>query len=287
MTRFIYYLQAKLLAFLFLGFRLLPLDFASFLGGLIARAVGPMLPAHGVAKENIRHAFPEKTPVEQTKIIQNMWDNLGRNAAETSSLAGTRLTSRTIVSGTEYFPTREKPALFFSGHLGNWDLLYPAAFVSGVPISIVYRHINNPYVDEMIANLRQPHCTSMFAKGPKAGPKMLRALKNGESIAMLVDQKMNSGIAISFFGRDAMTATAIAELSLRFDLPIIPTRVVRKGGAHFETMIYPPMEFAKTGDKEADIRMIMTKINAILEGWIRENPEQWFWVHRRWPNKTS
>ena len=101
---------------------------------------------------------------------------------------------------------------------------------------------------------------------------------------MLVDQKMNDGIAVPFFGRDAMTAPALAQLAMRYDMPIIPARVVRRQGAHFDSVIYPPLAYEKTGDSARDTLAIMTAINAMLESWIRETPEQWFWVHRRWPN---
>ena len=124
----------------------------------------------------------------------------------------------------------------------------------------------------------------MFPKGPKGSIKMLRALKEGHSLAMLVDQKMNDGIAVPFFGRDAMTAPAIAEFALRYDMPLIPARVIRTQGAHFKATIYPPLTCKKTGDTEKDVLTIMTTVNATLESWIRENPEQWFWVHKRWPN---
>ncbi len=127
----------------------------------------------------------------------------------------------------------------------------------------------------------------MLPKGGQGAVRLLRAIKNGQSLAMLVDQKMNDGIAVPFFGRDAMTAPAIAEFALRYDMPIIPVRVVRTKGCHFEATVYPPLEYEKTGDEEKDSLIIMTKINALLESWIREHPAQWFWVHKRWPKAPS
>jgi Kdo2-lipid IVA lauroyltransferase/acyltransferase len=118
---------------------------------------------------------------------------------------------------------------------------------------------------------------------PQGAVKIARAIKNNEAIAMLVDQKMNDGIPVPFFGLTAMTAPAIAELALRYDAPIIPARVIRIKGANFETIIYPPLVYTKTGDKGKDVYNIMLTINQMLESWIREHPEQWFWVHKRWP----
>jgi KDO2-lipid IV(A) lauroyltransferase len=96
---------------------------------------------------------------------------------------------------------------------------------------------------------------------------------------------MNDGIPVPFFGHPAMTAPALAEFALRYDLPLIPARVVRKrGGAYFNAKVYPPLEFTRTGDKEKDI---MTAVNAMIESWVREYPDQWFWVHKRWPKELQ
>lgn len=100
---------------------------------------------------------------------------------------------------------------------------------------------------------------------------------------MLVDQKMTDGIAVPFFGRDAMTAPALAQFALKYDAPIIPVRSERLEGARFRITFYPELKTPKTGDRHADILAIMTNVNASMESWIRERPEQWLWLHRRWP----
>lgn len=278
-----YHIEALLLAWLFSAFRAMPLDLASWCGSMMARAIGPLMSAHQTAKKNLAMAFPDRSERERYKILVGMWDNLGRTAAELAHLPGDRLTSRVHVHGLEHLPKPGQAALFFSGHLGNWELNGPMAVDRGIPTTVIYRHANNPYVDALICKLRASHATDMLPKGHRGAVKMVRALKSGGSIAMLIDQKMNDGIAVPFFGRDAMTATAIAEFSLRYDMPIIPARVVRTKGAHFEGYLQPPLTVEKTGDTAKDTLAIMTHINAILESWIREHPEQWFWVHQRWP----
>jgi KDO2-lipid IV(A) lauroyltransferase len=100
---------------------------------------------------------------------------------------------------------------------------------------------------------------------------------------MLVDQKLNDGIAVPFFGRDAMTAPALARLARRYDCIVVPVRVVRLGGAHFRLICDPPLKVPKTADAQADALALMTEVNATIERWIRARPEQWFWLHRRWP----
>lgn len=283
--KFQHVIEALLLKWVFSAFRTMSLDMASFTGGMIARSIGPFLPAHQTAKKNLKLAYPNLTRDEEYKLLSAMWENLGRTSAELPHLPDT-LYSRVEISGLEHIPRDGKPTLFFSAHLGNWELNAPMAFRNGVNLAVIYRHANNPYVDEMIRSLRASQCADQFAKGPRGGMGLMRALRAKQSIAMLIDQKMNDGIALPFFGHEAMTATAIAELALRFDLPIIPAHVVRTKGAHFKGYVDAPLVYEKTGDKEKDVRTIMLMINRILESWIRAHPEQWFWVHKRWPKEA-
>lgn len=286
MKSLLYRIEALVAFLFFTAFRLLPLDLSSWLGGVIGRVVGPFFSAHKTARKNIKAAFPQLTPLQQLKLLRGMWEHLGRVAAEFSSLPGTRLTSRVTMSGAEHLPQPGQAVIFFSGHIGNWELSYPMAFDHSVPTTIVYRHINNPYIETMVADIRRTHATTLIQKGIRGAVHLLKSVKRGESLAMLVDQKMNSGISVPFFGREAMTSTAAAELSLKYGLPIIPARIIRTRGAHFEGIIYPPLQYTKTGDHQADVRAIMLAINQLLEGWIREYPEQWFWVHQRWPKDS-
>lgn len=278
-----HYIEAIVLYLLFTAFRQFSLDSASTIGSLMARSVGPYLSAHKTARENLKTVFPKLSRNEINQLLDKMWDNLGRVAAELAHLQGDYIIKKIKITGAENLPAQGKPAFMFSGHVGNWELLAPVAGLHNRPITAVYREANNPLVDDMIAKIRATRCFNMIPKGRQGAVKIVRAIKNNEAIAMLVDQKMNDGISVPFFGRDAMTAPAIAELALRYDAPIIPARVIRTKGANFETIIYPPLVYKKTGNNAKDAYNIMLAINQMLEGWIREHPEQWFWVHKRWP----
>lgn len=277
-------IEAAAVDLLFTAFRMMPLDMASYIGGFMARSIGPFLKAHRIAKRNLSMIYPEMHWQKRHALLNHMWDNLGRVAAELPHLPGNELFSRVHVNGLENIPKTGKPMLFFSGHIGNWELNYAIAHAHNIPITLVYRQANNPYVDKIICTLRASKSNGMFPKGPSGVVRMMRAIKDGQTLAMLMDQKMNDGIAVPFFGRPAMTAPTIAELALRYDMPIIPTYVIRTRGCHFEAAILPPLIFEKTGDTQKDVLTIMTQINALLESWIREHPEQWFWVHKRWPD---
>lgn len=273
-----HYIEYAGLKLLFTAFAILPLDIASYIGGFMARSIGYFLSANKTAIANISSVFPELSKKEQEKLLAKMWDNLGRVAAELAHLQKNNFINRIKITGLENLPAQGKPAFLFSGHVGNWELLACVANHQGRPITAVYREANNKLVDKFIADIRAKHCAGIIPKGSQGAVKIVRAIKNNAAIAMLVDQKMNDGISVPFFGRDAMTAPAIAQLAIRYDAPIIPARVIRTKGANFEVVIYPALEFAKT---DTDTQ-IMTQINTILESWIKEKTEQWFWVHKRW-----
>jgi KDO2-lipid IV(A) lauroyltransferase len=273
----------------FVLLRALPLDVASALGGLIARGIGPLLPISRRAAQRLRRAMPEIGAAEAQRIIRGMWDNLGRVAGEYAHLDEFHLYapgSRVEVVGSEHIDALRDDGvggIFFSGHYGNWELLSLAAGQRGVPLTLVYREANNPAAELLLQKVRAAVPGEHLAKGSTGARAALAALIRGAHLGMLVDQKLNDGIAVPFFGRDAMTAPALARFALRFRCPVVPARVERLGGAHFRLTIFPPLRFADSGHKEADTLAAMTAVNALLEGWIRERPDHWFWLHRRWP----
>jgi KDO2-lipid IV(A) lauroyltransferase len=279
-----YRVEAWLLAGLLRVLRMLPLDCASALGAWLGVRIGPLLSADKVARKNLARVFPEKSDAERDAIRRGMWAHLGGVALEFPFLAGNDLFSRVTFRGLEHLPPPGKPVVFVSGHFGNWELTYPMGHQYGVPVTLIYRRANNPYVEALITRVRRVHADDMFQKGQQGARQMARVIREGKSLAMLIDQKFNQGVAVPFFGREAMTAPTVAQLALRYGMPILPMRVVRDSGAHFTATLYPPLEIARTGDEEADVRAVLAQLHAVLEGWIREYPEQWFWVHRRWPD---
>ena len=275
----------------FAFFRLLPLDAASALGGAIARTLGPRLAISRKAEARLRRAMPEIDAADAARIITRMWDNLGRVAGEYTHLDEFDLyapDSRVEIVGKEHIDQMRDDGIggiFFSGHFGNWEILALAAGQNGLPLTLVYREANNPAVELLLQKVRAAVPGRHLAKGSIGARAALVALTKGAHLGMLVDQKLNDGIAVPFFGRDAMTAPAVARLATRLQCPVMPARVERLGGAHFRLTVFPALRFGATGDKDADTLAAMTQINKILEGWIRERPDHWFWLHRRWPEE--
>ena len=216
----------------FLLMKLLPITWASALGGWSGRLIGPRLGISKRARRNITIAFPEKSKDEIEKLVRQMWDNLGRTVMEYPLLNRIRVggnNPHVELVGVEYLELLrddDKPGLLFSGHLGNWEI--PAICISaqGLPQHFVYRSPNNPYVEKLFERTHLIDGTPI-PKGAKGARLALKALSQGGHLAMLIDQKMNDGIAAPFFGHDAMSAPALAQFALKFKCPVIPVRVER------------------------------------------------------------
>jgi KDO2-lipid IV(A) lauroyltransferase len=268
---------------------LLPLDWASAIGGALARMIGPRLGISKRARLNIGRALPELSQAEIAHIITGMWDNLGRVAAEYPHLRRIRIFEpggRVETHGLENMDravAAGRRMLIFSGHVANWEIGMLAAVQYGVEVAQIYRAANNPLVDRMITRFRGTG-GELIPKGTVAARRAIAALRRGAHLTMLADQKMNDGIPVPFFGRTAMTSSALAALALRFECDVLPARVERLGGAHFRLTVFPPLPLPRSGDHHADVAALMTRANETLEEWIRDRPGEWFWLHRRWPD---
>lgn len=289
-------LEAAVLHGLFVLARAIPVDAASAAGGWIARTIGPFLPVSRTGRRNLRRAFPDLGEAEVERILKGVWDNLGRTVAEyphlqriwdhdpERPLADGRIT----VAGAEQFLALRgdgKPALIFSAHLGNWELLPMAAARHDLPLAVVFRPPNNPHAAELVKRIRaEAHGREggLLPSGVEGALAAVELLDQGMHLGMLVDQRFRRGVLVPFFGRPAQTGTVLAKLARRFDCPVHGARVERLGGARFRISLTPPLELPRTEDAEADIAGTMRLVTATIEGWVRERPEQWLWLHRRW-----
>ena len=280
------YAAEAVLAYVIYGIlRVMPVEAASAFGGGVLGRIGPRMGLSRVAMKNLDLAFPEKTAEEKNKIVKGMWENLGRVLAEYPHLR--RMPGHIEIVGKEHVEAARssgKPSVFFAGHLANWEINGICSQANGLPLFLVYRKPNNPYVDKLLRQARAMGAGGGYIEKGAAGARAIRSVfKNNGVIAMLVDQKLNEGMAVPFFGHDAMTAPAIAHFALKFGMPVYPSRVERLKGARFRVTVHPPLSFQPTGDQEHDTREILTAMNHYLEEWIRARPEQWLWIHRRWP----
>ncbi|NNG05214.1 MAG: lauroyl acyltransferase [Inquilinus sp.] len=287
LDRWLFYPLQTVLLYGFYGlFALLPLDAASALGGFIGTVVGPRLgPANRRAFHNVSLAFPEKDEVECRAILRGMWENVGRTFGEYPHLGRIRDGGRIETVGVEENVRRDaadRPRIFIGAHVGNWELpgIWTAKHIGRM--TFIYRAPNNRSADRLICRIRQRAGMAMARKGAEGTKAALKALSQGDNLGMLLDQKLNRGVAVPFFGREAMTTPALALFVQRYECPVIPVQVERLRGAHFRITYHAPLELPRTGDRHADIHAAMTLINQVYEDWIRRRPEQWFWMHRRW-----
>ncbi len=270
--------------------RLLSVDNSASLCSFIAKKIGPYLRVTKTARKNLKRVYGNETDIE--KVINDLWDNYGRYIGEfpfINVLNSSELDKRVKVIGlekVEAFKKANQPFILFLGHQANWDFVIRKINDIYPKFGIAYRKANNPYVDREILKEREndQHIT-MIAKGPSGAKSIIKAIKSGASLAMLVDQKMNNGIEVPFFGFPAMTAPALAKISLQYKYPIVPLQIVRIGkSSYFELILHDPLKPLIDKDIEKSCYNIMLEINKILEQWIREKPEQWFWFHNRWKN---
>ena len=273
-------------------FRALPLGAASAFGGWIGRTLGPHLARHRIASDNLQLAFPELSPSERDRILMGMWDNFGRVVGEYAHLDTLR---RSVESGRglvtfaglehiERLKRDYKGAVFVGGHLGNWEVGGLMLHEVGMETVAVYRPPDIPMIDRLLRKHRANVFSQLVVKRHDV-KELVSALRAHGSVSMMVDQKLWQGEILPFFGHDAHTTTLPAKLALRYGVPIIPVRIERLSGPRFRITAYPPIAMPETADGDdgtnAEIQLTLA-INRVLEGWIRERPEQWHWLHRRW-----
>jgi KDO2-lipid IV(A) lauroyltransferase len=234
---------------------------ASNLGGAVARTIGPWLPVSKVADRNLRMAMPELDAAARRRVIRGVWENLGRTVAELPHVPGLRATAEGpgwVAEGCDFLSdmgAQTGPALFVSGHIGNWEVLPAVAQSYDIKMSSFYRAAENPGVDKLIITLRQSvvgEAIPQFSKGAIGARMAMSFLRDGGKLGMLVDQKMNDGIPAPFFGRTAMTAPAASAFALRFRCPVVIAYVERIGPMRFRMLCDKPLDLPDTGDRQAD-----------------------------------
>jgi KDO2-lipid IV(A) lauroyltransferase len=263
--------------------------------GRVMRALGPRLKEHGIGRANLVAAFPEKSPAEIDDILDGVWDNLGRVAAELAHIdrlqildpdphdLGDILYTPQVYERFQQLRTDGKPALIFAAHLANWELPALVASKYRLDTTVLYRRPNIGAVSDAVIEIRQGSMGTLVATGLDAPVKLGRVLEAGGHVAMLVDQYYVNGVDVTFFGRRCKANPFIARLARHIDCPIHGTRMVRLPDRHrFRADLTEAIEPVRDADGRIDIAGTMQAITSVIEGWVREHPEQWLWVHRRW-----
>jgi Kdo2-lipid IVA lauroyltransferase/acyltransferase len=266
-------------------------DFA----GSAMRALGPRLKEHRIGRANLAAAFPEKSPSDIEAILRDVWDNLGRVAAEFAHIdrlemlepdphdLGDMLYTTEVYDRFRHLRDDGKPALIFAAHLANWELPALVASKYRLETTVLYRRPNIGAISDAIIQIRKGSMGTLVSTGLDAPLKLSRVLEAGGHVAMLVDQHYVNGVDVTFFGRRCKANPFIARLARHIDCPIHGTRAVRLSDRHrFRIDLTDAIEPRRDAEGKIDVEGTMQVITSVVEGWVREHPEQWLWVHRRW-----
>ena len=275
---------------LFCIFKIIGLRNASNMGSLLGKFIGPLFRSKDVTKQNIKNAFVGIDIKKETEIINNMWSNIGRTFAEYIFLKDFRLNKTSFdhikIKGTNYLEEIKKnneTVVFFSAHLANFELMAMELDKFGIKCAAIYRPLNNFLLNPLMEYLRMKYiCPTQIPKGRMGMREIIGRVKDGYSIALMVDQRVSEGPRVLFFNKPAHTTTIPAQLALKYNCKLVPIFLERKEGTNFEMTIHEPYKIEKTGNDQEDTKSITLKINNIIEKMIIKNPTQWIWSHNRW-----
>jgi KDO2-lipid IV(A) lauroyltransferase len=274
----------------------LPRTWARAIGAVVGGAAFLLLGRlRSTGMRNLALAFPAMAEDERWRILRRLYRNLGWLLAEFCQMPRyTRVNTAASVryEGLDhYLAARErgKGVLIVTGHLGAWELSSYYHSLMGYPMSMVIRRLDNPLVDQLVNRIRCLHGNRVLHKDDFARG-LLAAMRQGETVGILMDTNMTppQGVFVPFFGRPACTASGLARVALRTGAAVLPGFMLweeaeRRYVLHFG----PEIELASTGDDERDMIENTARCTAVIEAWVREYPDQWLWVHRRWKTRPD
>jgi KDO2-lipid IV(A) lauroyltransferase len=245
-----------------------------------------------IARENLLRAYgSEMDERRAAQLTRACWRHFGRMTFDSFRFPGldrSRLDRFVRVHGIEHIRSAQaagRGVLLFSGHFGHWELAGVACGFYGIRLAVLARPVDNVRLEKQLARIRSCSGNLVIYKR-QAIREMLRALRRGMGVALLLDQDARDhGIFVPFFGIPASTTPTLAMLALRSGAAIVPTFAVVRDDDTCDLTFEAPLRAQSTGDRRDDVRSITAKCSTILERWVRQHPEQWLWMHRRWKSE--
>lgn len=274
--------------------RLLPPDRALAFADRAARRIGPLAGRHKVALDNLRRAYPEKSEAEIEAIALDMWGNMARLGAEyvfldrlfdfdpKATAQGRIEVAAASIGRFETIAADDRPHIVFTGHLGNFELLPVAAATFGMKITALFRPPNNPYMAEYIQSMRRSSMGALLPSATGASFALAAILEKGGNIGVLVDQKFTSGLETTFFGRPCQTNPMLGMLARHYECDVYPARCVRLPDNRFRLEIEDKLDLPRGPNGNIDVQALTQMVTDVVERWVREDPGQWMWFHKRW-----
>ena len=278
-----YFFQSSIIYLFFFIGRILGLNLSRKLFSKLFVFFGPLFKSKKIIDKNINIFLDKDSTVNKKKIIKNMWENYGKTFIEYIFLDYFRKKKNHItLSGEENLTQvikKNRPVIFISGHLANFELMSMEITKQNIPLATIYRPLNNFFLNPFMEFLRRKYvCSNQIKKGIKGVRESIEYIKKKYCIALMIDQRVSEGEKVIFFGRPALTTTLPAQLSIKFDLEIIPVFIERDKNNKFK------VEFQKSiNPKKFKNKLELTReLNISLEKMVLRNPSQWIWTHNRW-----
>ena len=278
-----YFFQSSIIYLFFFIGRILGLNLSRKLFSKLFVFFGPLFKSKKIIDKNINIFLDKDSSVNKKKIIKNMWENYGKTFIEYIFLDYFRKKKDHItLSGEENLTQvikKNRPVIFISGHLANFELMSMEITKQNIPLATIYRPLNNFFLNPFMEFLRRKYvCSNQIKKGIKGVRESIEYIKKKYCIALMIDQRVSEGEKINFFDRPALTTTLPAQLSIKFDLEIIPVFIERDKNNKFK------VEFQKSiNPKKFKNKLELTReLNISLEKMVLRNPSQWIWTHNRW-----
>ena len=275
-----YFLQSLIVYLFFLIGKVSGLKIGRKIFSKLFILIGPILKSRKVINQNLNIFLNQVSNHSEKVITNNMWKNYGMTFIEYIFLNYFRSqNSHMKIIGEENLPLNNKPVIFVSGHFANYELMSMEITKKNIPLATIYRPLNNIFLNPFMEYLRKKYiCKNQIKKGINGVRESIKFIKKKYCIALMIDQRVSEGEKIAFFGKTAFTTTLPAQLSMKFNLDIVPVFIERVNNNNFK------LEFQKK-IKPKDFKNkieLSKKLNNVLEAMVLKNPGQWIWTHNRW-----
>jgi len=284
MKKIIYFIEFVFVYILFIFFKLLGYRVSSNLGYLIGKIFGPMFRSKKLIIDNLKKS---NISIKQNhiEVANNVLGNYGRILSEYPFLKSFRkgkLNEFIEINGKNYLENilkEKKRVVFVSGHFNNFELMAMQLEKLGIELSAIYRPLNNIFLNKIMEKIRKNYiCKNQIKKGMAGTRQIIKNLKKGSSVALMIDQRVREGSKVKFFGNFATTTTIPAQLIKKYKCELVPIYIERKDKYYFKMHISKPIKLSSKKSTEE----ITLFLNSVLEKMILKNPEQWIWTHDRW-----
>jgi Kdo2-lipid IVA lauroyltransferase/acyltransferase len=266
---------------------------ASICGNVLSQ-IGPLLRGHRHARRQLVSAFPGLSARQVTGVLRKMWDNIGRTFAEYShaqelmrsflpDVSGARpviVIDDSTAANLQHLGADPRGALMFAAHLGNWEIPAMAAQAVGRKIALVYKRQPSRIMTEQLVQFRACFAAQLVEAGPTAPREILKLLRDGWLVGMLVDQHYAKGVKINFFNHACVVNPILGRLARIYDWPVYGARAVRLPDQRHRFELVGPLALPRDHSGRIAVEGAMQAVMNLIENWIREAPEQWMWIHR-------